>query len=180
MPATQRLNRYKPHVATTPCPKQGDKTRQVPVNLLAPPRSASTRLQSHPTLNCCSPFLMRDSLKAATVGVSCEGNNRLSDHKKNKKVQQPLTWLSGRRQTTSKITPSFPLPSRSQRRPTPPLSAAPPTRQRSGSCGVHCKALGGLHPYDRFSSRRIVCVCHPCLWRPLIFQSIIALPLPLG
>ena len=58
------------------------------------------------------------------------------------------------------------LQPKSPRLPTFPLSAAPPTRQRSGSCGEHSKAVGGPPTYAQFSSRRIGHdACHLCLWR---------------
>ena len=155
--------------------------RKAPSNMLAPPDGACTCLPPHPTLHCCSPSLMGDSTNAATVDMSqARKSTACLTQKKQEKVN---SHSPGSDKTHHiQITSCFPMPSRSQRRSTLPLSAATPTKQKSGSPGVHSKTLGGPPPpHDQFSSRRIgQRVSVTSVFGVLIFQIIFALLRPLG
>ena len=109
VPATQQLNRkaQTSRSQRLTVQKKMRQTRKVPFELLAPPNGACANLPSHPTTACLTTKKQENSTA-----------NHLAQRKTTNHLQ---------------ITSCLPLPSRSQLRPTPSLSAAPPTRPQTGS-----------------------------------------------
>ena len=77
------------NLTVTRSAKQGEKTHvRIRSSTLAPPNGGCTSLISHPTLFCCSPSSVGDSVNAATVGVpQGEKKNRRLSLVEDKKTQ---------------------------------------------------------------------------------------------
>ena len=159
------------------------RTRRAPYKLARTTKWCLYKSPITPFPYCCSPSLLGDSTKAATVDVS---QARKTTSHPTLKTKVPLTPLQqpgapGRAQQRRPLNSCSLLPSRSQRRPMPPVFATlqpRPVLDVASACPtIPVEQRLDVRPSARWSDRS---TRHLCLWRPSSSKASSALLLPSG